>query len=147
MIEAPEAYRSEPVERQMGALAASLARISSTARRPARSASVLALFGECMAFIEHTAPRVDPEIGAELADLQVMLALWRESWPEAQRIAAHRTLLSYQAKKWSDRVIDFSGILDSSGVLDSRVLDSGVLDSGVLDSPGSRDSSENRETR
>ena len=113
MIEAPDSYRSESVERQLGALAASLARISSTARRPARSATVLALIGECMAFIEHTAPRVDPEAGAELADLQVMLALWRESWPEAQRSTVQRTLLSFQAKKWSDRVLDLSGLLET----------------------------------
>ena len=113
MIEASGAYRSESVERQMGALAASLARISSIARRPARSASVLALLGECMAFIEHTAPSVKPEIGAELADLQVMLALWRESWTEAQHSPVQRTLLSFQAKKWSDRVLDSSGLLET----------------------------------
>ena len=115
MIDAPEAYRHESIERQLGALAASLARISSTARRPARATAVLPLIDECMRFIEHTAPSVSPEIGAELADVQVMLALWRESWPAAQHSVEQRTLLSFQAKKWSDQALDFSGLLATRG--------------------------------
>jgi len=111
VIEASEAYRNEPLDRQMGALAASLARISSTARRLARAGSVVPLIAECMAFIEWSAPRVAPDLGAELADVQVMLALWREGWPEAQGSVSQRTLLSLQAKKWSDRVLDQSGLL------------------------------------
>jgi hypothetical protein len=114
VIEAPQAYRNEPVPRQLGALAASLARVSSAARRPARSAAIVPMLGECMAFIEWTAPRVEPDTGAELADLQIMLALWRASWPEAQRTTSQRTLLSLQAKKWSDRVLEQSGLLPAS---------------------------------
>ena len=111
MNEPPASYRNEPPDRQMGALAATLARISSSARRPARAGSVVPFIAECMAFIEWTAPLVDPEVGAELADIQVMLAFWRAGWPEAQRSTNQRTLLSFQAKKWSDRVLDCSGLV------------------------------------
>ena len=113
MTEAPDAYRLEPIEGQLGALAATLARVSSSARRPARSASLGPLLLECMAFIEWTAPRVDPAIGGELADLQVMLSLWREALGEVQSSKHVRALLSLQAKIWSDRVLYHSGLLDS----------------------------------
>jgi hypothetical protein len=41
-----------------------------------------------------------------------MIAAWRCAWPEAQHSLAQRTLLCVQAKKWSDLVLDFSGILE-----------------------------------
>ena len=112
MIEIPDAYRNETIARQLGALAATLARVSSCARRPARAAAVVPLLTECMTFVEWTAPRASVEVAAELHDLQVMLALWRQAWPGSQASLPHRTLLSFQAKKWSDLTVDWSGILD-----------------------------------
>jgi hypothetical protein len=46
-----------------------------------------------------------------LVDIQRMLAAWRRAWPEAQNSLAQRTLLSVQAKKWADQVLDYSGLL------------------------------------
>jgi hypothetical protein len=40
-----------------------------------------------------------------------MIAAWRKAWPEAQHSPAQRTLLSVQAKKWADQVLDYSGVL------------------------------------
>jgi len=46
--------------------------------------------------------------------MQRMIALWRKAWPEAQHSEAQRTLLSVQAKKWSDEVLAFSGLLEGN---------------------------------
>jgi len=69
---------------------------------------------ESQRFIEWTAAETDPDVAAELVDIQVALALWRKIWPQAQHNQSERTLLSFQAKKWSDQVVNYSGLLDSA---------------------------------
>ena len=108
-----ESYTSQTVERQLGALAASLARVASSARKPARAAGLPAMLDECIRFIEWTAPRLTPEAGAELADMQLMLGLWRSSWPLAQTNASQRVLLAFQAQKWSEQALQYSGLADA----------------------------------
>ena len=107
-----ESYTGQSVERQLGALAASLARVASSARRPARAAGLPAMLDECIRYIEWTAPRLAPEAAAELADVQLMLGLWRASWPLAQTSASQRVLLALQAQKWSDQALHYSGLAD-----------------------------------
>jgi hypothetical protein len=51
-------------------------------------------------------------VAAELVDIQRMIALWRKAWPEAQKHRPQRILLSVQAKKWSDQILGYSGLLD-----------------------------------
>ena len=63
-------------------------------------------------FIEWTAAEAEPEIAAELVDIQRMLTAWRKIWPEVQHSQTQRTLLSVQAKKWSDQVLGYSGLLE-----------------------------------
>lgn len=108
-----ESYTRQSVERQLGALAASLARVASSARKPARAAGLPALLDECIRYIEWTAPRLPPEAGAELADVQLMLGLWRTSWPFAQTNASQRLLLALQAQKWSDQALQYSGLAEA----------------------------------
>jgi hypothetical protein len=67
---------------------------------------------ESQYFIEWTAGEAEVDVASELTDIQVMLALWRRAWPEAQRLPTQRTILSVQAKKWSDQVLRYSGVLD-----------------------------------
>lgn len=40
-----------------------------------------------------------------------MLKLWREGWEHAQTDERLRTLLSVQARKWSDQALEYSGLL------------------------------------
>jgi len=108
-----EVIEQESPARQLGALAANLARLSSSAQKPARAAAIEPLLEECALCIESTAPRVAVDVAAELVDLQVMLYLWRRSWPHAQHDTSERTLLSFQAKKWSDLVLAASGLLEA----------------------------------
>ena len=112
MTASDEAFLKEPSAGRLGAIAANLLRLASATRRPARAALIDPMLEECVRFIEWTAVELPAEAAAELVDLQVMLSLWRRAWPEAQRDQASRTLLSFQAKKWSDRVLASSGLLD-----------------------------------
>jgi hypothetical protein len=50
---------------------------------------------------------------SELADIRVMLALWRRAWPTAQTIPSRRALLPFQAQKWPDQWLDYAGLLDT----------------------------------
>jgi len=108
-----EVMEQESPARQLGALAANLARLSSSARKSERAAAIEPLLEECALCIESTAPRVAVEVAAEPVDLQVMSYLWRWSWPHAQHSLSERTLLSFQAKKRSDLVLAASGFLES----------------------------------
>jgi hypothetical protein len=68
---------------------------------------------ESQYFIEWVAAETEPEVAAELVDIQVMVAGWRQVWAEAQSHPAHRALLSLQAQKWSEQVLGYSGLLNA----------------------------------
>jgi len=106
-----ERYLKDPLPIRLAGLAADLGRIASSARRPTANTSVTEMLEESQYLIEWTAQEAEPEVAAELVDIQVMLSLWRRAWPEAQHNRTQRTLLSVQAKKWSDQVLEYSGRL------------------------------------
>ncbi|HMN29386.1 MAG TPA: hypothetical protein PKE45_14650 [Caldilineaceae bacterium] len=105
-------FLRQPLPVQLGTIAADLARVTSLARHEQISAALDTMLEESLYFIEWTAAKAEPEIAAELVDIQLMIALWRKAWPEAQKHRAQRTLLSVQAKKWSDQILGYSGLLD-----------------------------------
>lgn len=101
-------YLKDPLPTRLAGLAADLARVASSARHSTGAAAAAAMLEESQYFIEWTAAEVPVEVAAELVDLQVMLALWRRAWPEAQHSPRQRSLLAVQAKQWSNRVLAFS---------------------------------------
>ncbi|MEK7277075.1 MAG: hypothetical protein AAB427_06980 [Chloroflexota bacterium] len=109
-----ERYLRDSLPRRLGGLASTLARISSSARHASDAESVAGMMEEGQYFIEWTAAEALTEVAAELVDIQVELAMWRKIWPEAQHHPSHRGLLSFQAKKWSDQVLEFSGLLNTN---------------------------------
>ncbi len=104
-------YLRDPLPVRLAGLAADLARIASSARHSSGSASVSEMLEESQYYIEWTAAEAEPEIASELVDIQLMIVIWRRAWPEAQHSVIQRTLLSVQAKKWSDLILDYSGIV------------------------------------
>jgi hypothetical protein len=46
-----------------------------------------------------------------LVSIQTLINLWLKVWDKTNLIKEQRTLLSVQAKHWSDRAMDFSGLL------------------------------------
>ena len=105
-----ERFLRDPLPRRLGGLAATLGRISSSARKSTDPNIVSDLLNEAKHLIEWTAADVEPEIAAELVQMQTMISLWQRVWTEASQNPRQRILLSVQAKNWSDKAADFSGL-------------------------------------
>jgi hypothetical protein len=69
------------------------------------------ILDEAKHLIEWTAAETEPEAAAELVHMQTMIALWQRAWDEASQNPKQRLLLSVQAKEWSDKAVDFSGLV------------------------------------
>jgi len=105
-------FLRDPLPVRLAGLAADLARVSSSARYETGAKSVESMLEESQYYIEWTAAEAESEIAAELVDIQLMIVLWRKAWHEAQANVTQRTLLSVQAKKWSDQVLRYSGLIN-----------------------------------
>jgi hypothetical protein len=103
-------YLRDPLPRRLGGLAATLGRISSSARKSTDPAVVVDLLDEARRLIEWTAGETEPEIAAELVRIQTLLTLWHKAWASASQDPQQRLLLSVQAKDWADKAVDFSGL-------------------------------------
>ena len=106
-----ERFLRDSLPRRMGGLAATLGRISSSARNSNNPEVVTDLLDEAKHLIEWTAAEAEVETAAELVRMQRLITLWLSAWRENNESRSQRTLLSVQAKDWSDRAIDFSGLL------------------------------------
>lgn len=100
-----ERYLRDTLPVRLAGLATDLSRVASSARRATGSEAVAAMLEESQYFIEWTAAEAPVEVAEELVNLQVMLALWRRAWPEAQHSPVQRSLLATQAKQWADQVM------------------------------------------
>lgn len=65
----------DPLPRRLGGLAATLGRISSSARKSTHPTVVASLLDEAKHLIEWAAADAEPETAAELVRMQTMLAL------------------------------------------------------------------------
>lgn len=106
-----ERFLRDPLPRRLGGLAATLGRISSSARESSDPATVVHLLEEAKYLIEWTAADTEPEVAAELVSMQTLVNLWLKAWDKASQNKQQRILLSVQAKYWSDKAMDFSGLL------------------------------------
>ncbi|MCU0501386.1 MAG: hypothetical protein MUC51_06405 [Anaerolineae bacterium] len=100
-----ERYLRDALPLRLNGLAADLGRIASSARRATGAEAVAALLEESQHLIEWTAAETPAEVAEELVNMQVLLALWRRAWPEAQSSPLQRSLLAVQAKQWADQVM------------------------------------------
>ena len=105
-----ERFMRDPLPRRLGGLAATLGRVSSVARKSSDPTNVVRLMEEAKYMIEWTAAEAEPEIAAELVSIQRSINLWLKAWESASQHKEQRILLSVQAKYWSDRALDFSGL-------------------------------------
>jgi hypothetical protein len=106
-----ERFLRDPLPRRLGGLAATLGRISSSARKSTDPTIVANLLHEAKHLIEWTATEVEPEAAAELVRMQTMITLWQRAWDEVSQSPKQRLLLSVQAKDWPDKAVDFSGLV------------------------------------
>ena len=105
-----ERFLRDSLPRRLGGLAATLGRISSSARKSSDPAIVSDLLDEARRLIEWTAGETEPETAAELVRIQILLTVWQKAWETASQNPHERLLLSLQAKDWSDRAVDLSGL-------------------------------------
>ena len=106
-----ERFLRDPLPRRLGGLAATLGRISSSARESTDPATVLNLLDEAKHLIEWTAAEAEPETASELVRMQSLISLWERAWQEASQSPKQRIILSILAKDWSDKAIAFSGLM------------------------------------
>ena len=101
----------EAPSRQLGALAANLARIASFSNYPQHIKIVAYLLEESKWFIEWMAPKVDLATQEILAELQIQLAFQHRCWSNAGSQEEHRRVIAKDAHTWSMRLIELSGII------------------------------------
>jgi hypothetical protein len=110
-----ERYLRDGLQLRSGGLAANLARIVSCADQPNEtgkySEAVAHLLEESQWFIEWNGPDAPLETQAELAQLQIRLAVWHRVWTQRRMDASRRREMIAQARIWSDRVLELSGLL------------------------------------
>ena len=104
-------FLRDPLERRLGGLSATLARISSSARNSESPIIVENLLDEAKHYIEWTAADTEAETAAELVQMQRLITLWQKSWKTAIQDKTQRILLSTLAKEWSDKALQSSGLV------------------------------------
>lgn len=104
-------FMRDPLERRLGNLASTLAKISSNARNSETPNAVSDLLDEAKRLIEWTAADAESEIAAELVQTQRLITLWQKIWSTVYKDKTQRILLATQAKEWSDKVLQNSGLL------------------------------------
>ncbi len=111
-----ERYLKDGFETRLGGLAANLARLASFSGQLKHHASVEYLLDESKWFIEWNVPDAVPELQAELAELQIQLAVWHRAWRQGPMDDDRLQEMIAQAREWSDRLLERSGLLkaDSS---------------------------------
>jgi hypothetical protein len=109
-----ERYLRDELPIRLGNLASNLARIKSRCQNVANGSMVESLLHESKWFIEWTAPDAEIEIAAQLVELQVQLACWQCCWSTIWEDTEQRMEVANSAKIWSDKVLNFSGLLTSN---------------------------------
>ncbi len=106
-------YLQDSIAVRLGGLAANLARIASFSKNKGNQEAVLATLQESKWFIEWTAGELSFQEAAELIQLQVQLALWQLQSHQAWHDKSWRSELIAQSQRWSQRVLQISGLINS----------------------------------
>ena len=104
-------YVRDPLPVRLGGLAADLARIASFSRNPANLVPVADLMREAAHFIEWCAPESGLEGQVTLLDLQRHLVRWRMRLPQRFSDQTWRGQVIAEARQWSQRMLEMSGLL------------------------------------
>lgn len=107
-----ERYMRDPLPVRLGGLAANLARVSSISNNALNVEAAFGLMEESKHFIEWTAAESQIETAAELASLQIKIALWQRTLADDWAQEEKRLRIGREAKTISDSVLQRSGLLD-----------------------------------
>ena len=107
-------YLRDQLPVRLGGIAANLARVKSFSTHAENSILVNSLVEESKYFIEWTAAEADVEVAAELVELQLQLVRWQRTWTTIWPDPVKRQEVAETAKRWSDRVLELSGLLEAA---------------------------------
>lgn len=106
-------YLRDGIPVRLGGLAANLARINSFSLRDGGSDTVESLVEESKCFIEWTATDLEEVHTKELAALSRQLANWKDQFADVWNDPLKRQDMSEVAARWSARVLEMSGLLET----------------------------------
>ena len=104
-----ERYLRDPLPIRLGNLASDLARIASCSENPKNHEVVMSVLEESKYFAEWAAAEAPPETQAILAEVQLQLALWHRRWLQGHP----EPLMQHEVRRWSDQLLEHSGLLTS----------------------------------
>lgn len=104
-------YFREPFDRQLGHLASNLIKVSTFLDNPKNETAVNDIIDESKFFIEWIAGAAPYNIQAFFADIQPKLALWQRHLKSMADDQRAKDQFKLSAKEWSDRLLEFSGLL------------------------------------
>lgn len=107
-----ERYMRDDVPVRLGGIAANLARVRTYSKYPGRGDIVRNMVDESLYLIEWTAPDAELHAQVELVEMQVQMAGWQLRWESIWRDEQRRAETAELAGKWSDRILELSGLLD-----------------------------------
>ena len=109
-----EKYLRQPMPRRLGNLASNLNRIATYSDGSFSKESIFELIRESQYFAEWTAGDASLELTLSLVDMQRQLARWKIHWDDVWENETEKTQMQQVAKLWSDRLIEHSGLLQTT---------------------------------
>jgi hypothetical protein len=107
-----EKYLRQPMPRRLGNLASNLNRISSYSNGSFSKENIYELIRESQHFAEWTVEGASLELTLSIVDMQRQLAKWKLHWDEVWLDEDRKSQMQKQAKFWSDKMIEHSGLLE-----------------------------------
>ena len=111
-----ERYLKDGPEIRLGGLAANLARLASFSGQLKKHKSIEYLLEESKWFIEWTIRDTQPEIQAELVELQIKLAVWQRAISQGRMDEDRLREMISQASSWSKHLLERSGLLKADAL-------------------------------
>jgi hypothetical protein len=106
-----ERYLKFDLSRQLGEIASSLSRIKSQIHLDIPQEGILATIEECLKFVTWTIPAVNVAVREHLIELEQLLSSWQHDLLTIYSNPLDRANLAEQAKTWSDKILNDSGLL------------------------------------
>ena len=106
-------YLQDNFSTRLGGIASNLARARSLLDSGTNEQVALQLIRESQFLIEWTTPDASEDVAVELVVLQRLLSFWHYHWSSLWSNAEQRQSIAHQAQEWSNRLLDYSGLLAS----------------------------------
>jgi uncharacterized damage-inducible protein DinB len=111
-----ERFLRDTISTRLGNLGSNLARISSFSKYDEMQETVRDVANESRLFIEWISADVSIEERVVLSNLGNILLEWLQDWDNNWNDVARRNAIASQAMRWSERILDMSGMLSAKKI-------------------------------